>query len=560
MKKVFLIAASALVLLGACKKYDDSAIKQQISELEKKVSDLQTALQGAIEKSLTVSVTAVEGGNKLTFSDGTSIVVMNGKDGADGERGPAGEDASVEVVDNGDSYSFTIDGKEYVIGKTVEFSIILENLKPQIAAGESTVIKYTLTGGDESTVVVADATGGYVAKVDAEASTLSITAPAELPESGSVLLMAISNATSRYAAQYIAFNNGVIYPVDDIKVAADGGSVPVVFETTFADEDVEIVIPQECEWISLEAQTKAAHTSTKTIVVAANEKMKSRSAVVSVKAPGVKVDFAVIQSSAQLPANVQPYGVDMGQGYGGGNQGTHCMVRVPICHTYSENFDFTNFESFTLECLVKFNNMTPWGDSSVDKKNWLNSVMGNPGYAFIRVNHPDDNSGNAVPTKAKFNGLVPGGEVNSQEFTLNEWHHVALTYDKGLTTIYVDGEIGEQNTFAAQKVDLTQVGEGLSHRSDFYDFFLGTQNQSRFLNGSMAEARLWSVARTQEQIKANARCLSTREEGLLGYWKLCGTENSVILQDYSGNGFDAQILGEVDFTEKNVEVKDNASI
>ncbi len=560
MKKVFLIAASALVLLGACKKYDDSAIKQQISELEKKVSDLQTALQGAIEKSLTVSVTAVEGGNKLTFSDGTSIVVMNGKDGADGERGPAGEDASVEVVDNGDSYSFTIDGKEYVIGKTVEFSIILENLKPQIAAGESTVIKYTLTGGDESTVVVADATGGYAAKVDAEASTLSITAPAELPESGSVLLMAISNATSRYAAQYIAFNNGVIYPVDDIKVAADGGSVPVVFETTFADEDVEIVIPQECEWISLAAQTKAVHTSTKTIVVAANEMMKSRSAVVSVKAPGVKVDFAVIQSPAQLPANVQPYGVDMGQGYGGGNQGTHCMVRVPICHTYSENFDFTNFESFTLECLVKFNHMTPWGDSSVDKKNWLNSVMGNPGYAFIRVNHPDDNSGNAVPTKAKFNGLVPGGEVNSQEFTLNEWHHVALTYDKGLTTIYVDGEIGEQNTFAAQKVDLTQVGEGLSHRSDFYDFFLGTQNQSRFLNGSMAEARLWSVARTQEQIKANARCLSTREEGLLGYWKLCGTDNSVILQDYSGNGFDAQILGEVDFTEKNVEVKDNASI
>lgn len=560
MKKVFLIAASALVLLGACKKYDDSAIKQQISELEKKVSDLQTALQGAIEKSLTVSVTAVEGGNKLTFSDGTSIVVMNGKDGADGERGPAGEDASVEVVDNGDSYSFMIDGKEYVIEKTVEFSIILENLKPQIAAGESTVIKYTLTGGDESTVVVADATGGYVAKVDAEASTLSITAPAELPESGSVLLMAISNATSRYAAQYIAFNNGVIYPVDDIKVAADGGSVPVVFETTFADEDIEIVIPQECEWISLAAQTKAVHTSTKTIVVAANEKMKSRSAVVSVKAPGVKVDFAVIQSPAQLPANVQPYGVDMGQGYGGGNQGTHCMVRVPICHTYSENFDFTNFESFTLECLVKFNNMTPWGDSSVDKKNWLNSVMGNPGYAFIRVNHPDDNSGNAVPTKAKFNGLVPGGEVNSQEFTLNEWHHVALTYDKGLTTIYVDGEIGEQNTFAAQKVDLTQVGEGLSHRSDFYDFFLGTQNQSRFLNGSMSEARLWSVARTQEQVKASARCLSTREEGLLGYWKLCGTENSVILQDYSGNGFDAQILGEVDFTEKNVEVKDNASI
>lgn len=98
------------------------------------------------------------------------------------------------------------------------------------------------------------------------------------------------------------------------------------------------------------------------------------------------------------------------------------------------------------------------------------------------------------------------------------------------------------------------MNEGISHRSQFYDFFLGTQNQARFLNGSMAEARLWTVARTQEQIKANAKCLSSREEGLLGYWKLCGTENSVILQDYSGNGFNAEILGDVDFTAKNVEV------
>ncbi len=556
MKKVFLVLASALVLFSACsEKYDDSGIRQQISELEKKVSDLQTALQGAIEKSLTVTVTAVEGGNKLTFSDGTSIVVMDGKDGKDGEQGPAGEDAHVTVVDNGDSYTFTIGDKEYVIKKTVEFSIILENLTPQIGAGESTIISYVLTGGDESAVVVAEAKGGYEAKVDAGASTLSITAPAELPESGSVLLMAISNATSRYAAQYIAFNNGVIYPIEDITVSAAGGTVPVVFETSIADEDIEVVIPSDCEWISLEVQTKAVRKTSRNIVVSANELMKSRSAVITVKGPGVEVDFAVIQSPAGLPADVQPYGVDMGQGYGGGNQGTHSMVRVPICHTYCENFDFTDFESFTLECLVRFNNMTPWGDSSEQKKNWLNSVIGNPGYAFIRVNHPDDNSGNAVPVKAKFNGMVPGGEVNSQEFTLNEWHHVALTYDKGLTTIYVDGEIGEQNTFAAQKVDLTQVGEGLSHRSEFYDFFLGTQNQSRFLNGSMAEARLWSVARTQEQIKANARCLSSREEGLLGYWKLCGTENSVILQDYSGHGFDAQILGEVDFTEKNVEVK-----
>jgi len=559
MKKALLILASAAALICACEKYDDSALKEQIAALEKKVTDLQSALQSATEKSLTVTVTAVEGGNKLTFSDGTSVIVLNGAAGATGAQGPQGpagkdgSDATVTITDNGDSYTFKVGEKEYTIKKTLEFSIILETTTPQIAAGESAVIKYTLTGADASTVVIANTTGGYTASIDSEAATLTIKAPAELPETGSVLLMAISNATSRYAAQYISFANGVISPVADIEVPAAGGPVSVVFDTNCDDENLEIVIPEDCDWVTF-ADTKALHQVTKGFIVSESKLMKPRTAVITIKGANVEAEFAIVQGYAALPTETKAFGVDMGQGYGGGDQGTHCMVRVPICHTYCENYDFTKFEAFTLECWVKFNNQTPWGDSSPEKKNWLNTVMGNPGYAFIRVNHPDDAGGVNVPTKAKFNGLVPGGEVNSQEFTLNEWHHVALTYDKGVTTIYVDGEIGEQNTFAAQTVDLTQVGEGISHRSPYYDFFLGTQNQSRFLNGSMAEARLWTVARTQAQIKDSAKHLSAREAGLLGYWKLAGTDNATILQDYSGNGFDAEILGDNDFTEKNVEV------
>ena len=143
---------------------------------------------------------------------------------------------------------------------------------------------------------------------------------------------------------------------------------------------------------------------------------------------------------------------------------------------------------------------------------------------------------------------------------------VALTFKAGTVKLYLNGELAEEGTSSQDFVDLTLINnlpkkwedeaQGIYYQ--YYDFFLGQWNQSRFLNGCMAEARLWSVARSDDQIADNATYLDINDEvgcyGLLGYWKLSGDEETA-LKDYSPNHMDAEILGENTFVTTDVPVE-----
>ena len=107
MKKV-LFALMALLAFAACKPeaYDDTAIKEQINNLDDRLTkveeDLATLeLNVAAMKTLAealktgkyiVSYTALadESGYTITFSDGTSVVVKHGEKGEQGETGATG--------------------------------------------------------------------------------------------------------------------------------------------------------------------------------------------------------------------------------------------------------------------------------------------------------------------------------------------------------------------------------------------------------------------------------------------------------------------------------------
>ena len=108
MKKV-LFALMALLAFAACKPeaYDDTAIKEQINNLDDRLTkveeDLATLeLNVAAMKTLAealktgkyiVSYTALadESGYTITFSDGTSVVVKHGEKGDKGDKGDTGE-------------------------------------------------------------------------------------------------------------------------------------------------------------------------------------------------------------------------------------------------------------------------------------------------------------------------------------------------------------------------------------------------------------------------------------------------------------------------------------
>lgn len=93
----------------SCKDYDDDIdnLQTQIDANKASIADLQKFVN---EGKWVKGVESVTGGFKITFSDGQSYTVVNGKDGATGAQGVAGKDGSIVTI--GEDGFWYIDGKK----------------------------------------------------------------------------------------------------------------------------------------------------------------------------------------------------------------------------------------------------------------------------------------------------------------------------------------------------------------------------------------------------------------------------------------------------------------
>ena len=209
----------------------------------------------------------------------------------------------------------------------------------------------------------------------------------------------------------------------------------------------------------------------------------------------------------------------------------------------------------------------------------ISSVMGVEQYLLLRIGDTNferqqlqfDGSGSG----SQF-GKIPGKDA-SKNLEAGRWYHVACTYDQATQTvrIYVDGKIQSEETGvgitasskknqinlamralydlwnSASEADKPQYetdDTGYNKLGDAYQFFIGkSYDDYRPLNGKIAEARVWSVARTPEQIWENMYNVENPADDptLLGYWKFNeGAGNTV--RDYSMYGNDG--VAESDIT------------
>jgi hypothetical protein len=117
-----------------------------------------------------------------------------------------------------------------------------------------------------------------------------------------------------------------------------------------------------------------------------------------------------------------------------------------------------------------------------------------------------------------------GGTVN-----LNQWYHIALTYDGNNALGYLNGTIVANN--------LNQFGNILYSGSP--SFQIGNrslQAQGEFFDGEIDDIRIWNVARTQTEIQNNMNTeLAGTESGLLSYWKFDNTNSSCDVKDCNSN-------------------------
>ena len=247
-------------------------------------------------------------------------------------------------------------------------------------------------------------------------------------------------------------------------------------------------------------------------------------------------------------------------------------INFPTLDKYGTNSQAWNgLTAMTYEALIYIDEFAT--TDAEDMPVSISSVLGVEQYLLLRIGDT-----NFERQQLQFDGSGSGsqfGKFPGKDATKNleagRWYHVACTYDQAARTvrIYVDGKIQSEESgvgIATQNEDnrinlamralydyyLNNPTEDNEKKYggfvDAYQFFIGkSYDEKRPLNGKIAEARVWSVARTPEQIWENMYNVENPADDptLLGYWKFNeGAGNTV--RDYSMYGNDG--VAESDIT------------
>lgn len=246
---------------------------------------------------------------------------------------------------------------------------------------------------------------------------------------------------------------------------------------------------------------------------------------------------------------------------------TDNWIEFPTLDKYGDNSKSWNkLRSFTYEALIYIDDFAK-SDSEGNPVN-ISTVMGEEDYALLRIGDT-----NFEREQVQFDGSGVGfgkfpGRDGGKILQKGRWYHLASTFDQNTRTVrvYIDGKIQSESTDLGPTAltednlihlsrralyDLwnnepnpSKKGEyeklGYNKWVDARQFFISySYNDYRPLNGKIAEARVWSVARTPEQIWDNMYRVENPqgEPTLLGYWKFNEGQGNTV-KDYSQYGND----------------------
>lgn len=200
---------------------------------------------------------------------------------------------------------------------------------------------------------------------------------------------------------------------------------------------------------------------------------------------------------------------------------------------------YNSLTAVTYEALIYIDKY----DKDVD----ISTVMGVEQYLLLRIGDANferqqlqfDGSGSGTQF-----GKIPSKSDASKKLSTGQWYHVATTYDQTtcIARIYLNGKLIDESKDAGvtgssedNRIRLaprTTVG---GKAGEGYCFLIGNSyNTSRPLQGKIAEARVWKVARSQKEIWDNMYRIENpqSDENLIGYWK-CNDGKGDTVTDYS---------------------------
>ena len=229
-------------------------------------------------------------------------------------------------------------------------------------------------------------------------------------------------------------------------------------------------------------------------------------------------------------------------------------IEFPLMDTPGEVADaYNGLTALTYEALV---NVDRFDLDNKDGVCNISTVMGVEQYLLLRIGDANferqclqfDGSGNG----SQF-GKLPSKSDPAKKLYSGSWYHVACTYDQNerVARIYVNGklidevkEAGVAGPTADNKITLAMRALGMP---EAYQFFIGkSYNDFRPLQGKIAEARVWRVARTGDEIWKNMYRIENPKDqkDLIGYWKFNDGEGNVV-KDYSWVGNHGKAVGDI---------------
>ena len=233
---------------------------------------------------------------------------------------------------------------------------------------------------------------------------------------------------------------------------------------------------------------------------------------------------------------------------------TDNWIEFPLMDTPGEVADaYNGLTAPTYEALV---NVDRFDLDNKDGVCNISTVMGVEQYLLLRIGDANferqclqfDGSGNG----SQF-GKLPSKSDPAKKLYSGSWYHVACTYDQNerVARIYVNGklidevkEAGVAGPTADNEITLAMRALGMP---EAYQFFIGkSYNDFRPLQGKIAEARVWRVARTGDEIWKNMYRIENPKDqkDLIGYWKFNDGEGNVV-KDYSWVGNHGKAVGDI---------------
>lgn len=207
---------------------------------------------------------------------------------------------------------------------------------------------------------------------------------------------------------------------------------------------------------------------------------------------------------------------------------TGCYMMIPGYETDEGRAAVNGLSALTYEAIIQINEFV--------EANEISSIMGAEQHCLLRLG---DAGFPRQQLQVQIGGSKFPGSDKSKALQAGEWYHVALTWDIASTVVrlYVNGQLQSEGTLAYDKptIDLARA------EASAYRFLIGySYNPGRPLNGLVSQVRVWSVARTQEEIWRDMYDVEAPETkpDLRAYWKFDEGSGNVV-KDWSAYGNDA---------------------